>query len=1176
MKKIIFLAGITFLFSILGAQEHTLFETNGPPPNIMFLIDKSDSMNWGVYEHGVDYKEYTRMLATDPDFCSQAELGRDSYVYEALNTEYGRIDSEEKWLKWSNFLMKDENELPRERYTIYLLYNTNDEVQGGEPYNCNRGMTGYTDQDGTVHKIPADIMCRGMGWKSKGLFTYRGTTCYTGGSCSGAVDRQWRVDDPESINTVDGTVTFNYNAGAGGCVGGGICLPTKYYSCKVSGGCPRKITTDELIHELTTVGYWWTGYTRRVNGTDRPVFLTTGNWRNMRSLFNLNIGGTISNLRAWRTCTYCHDDPEGEATSQCSRSKTGGKAYCKMAGGTRNCLDDSGWWFGPEGEDKIDLTLVTDPTDQTKNGPGSATETGGVVIDKWSWYDGSVWHIETYDEPKKARLHRPNSSEMYNIPNNYVATFTVMKKGAVKVAAHFKHFDLKDPDDFMMLTTDNEWRMNRRIDEVREALSEVVESHPEIPFGISIYPWAIKGGEYSVGAGIWSPLSTETVKTLNALNKLAARGTTPTGEALVKVFDYFYNNQELCWSCRRNNLILISDGYPINDNPDSYISAETVPLESYSTHRHKLHSPSAAPDYLRDMKKYFPAYTDDFPNSMEGAASYLYREGRKRGIDLYWQDVHGESDEPGPYRDEEGNDIPDITIDTISFGMEVFRLKDTAERGGGKYYPVSNRKGIREALHEVVTEAINSNAGASAAPAVSLEGTRYGNNLYIPLFSAQLPGHWWGTVNSLCMIENGGNSDSPDKNCLFLNEMYDDGTYKYNEDSARERFSDLPYDANADVSENGFLTGTNSTLKAGERNVYHYSEGSFKKFEPEGPLGNFLQGCEYLDGNCIRRKNPMGDAWHSSPLYLEGDEPAIIVGTNSGFLHVIDAATGEEKKAIIPSGELFTRHMNPDRGFIRGRSKSDTYGVDLTPTRLRLKEDIESPDWISIGYRRGGHGYAFIKKSEILGDLKNKVEWLHGKRGSKIIPMGLSWAGPMIHRYGSSAKIVVPWGYDTFFDDSDKKTADFPSLEAHVFSAAFREPLEDQPSAHNAPEDHVYPVTGKIYPFNWKEGPEKDCSVAEEKETNVFYYADFIGNLFFHDGNPESVPHLLVPFAGNGVDNLSKQNLTSEHDGVTNGDVLKVFGSAKPVLRSRKSPEEEEKREVWIFYGTGDDTRVKK
>ena len=68
---------------------------------------------------------------------------------------------------------------------------------------------------------------------------------------------------------------------------------------------------------------------------------------------------------------------------------------------------------------------------------------------------------------------------------------------------------------------------------------------------------------------------------------------------------------------------------------------------------------------------------------------------------------------------------------------------------------------------------------------------------------------------------------------------------------------------------------------------------------------NFLRGDRSNEGPAPalrERSGTLGDILHSRPLYIaDATNPTVLVGANDGMLHAINAATGAERWAYVPS-----------------------------------------------------------------------------------------------------------------------------------------------------------------------------------------------------------------------------------------------------------------------------------
>jgi len=714
-----------------------------------------------------------------------------------------------------------------------------------------------------------------------------------------------------------------------------------------------------------------------------------------------------------------------------------------------------------------------------------------------------------------------------------------------------------------------------------------------------------------------------------------------TGEALVNVWDHFYQNQEKLLSCRQNIVFLITGGHNHCDEPLHILQGADQNGTAYT--------------YPDSQVFKGRSYFDDFSGYLQSVKDNPGEEWRdlKKAVHvakyLYEDHIGGAYDSP-LYHTPNADDPADrcllgncegnrIRVYPISFVSTSSMLNEIAQAAGGGASSVDATdknamlKYIRDIVKSVPTKSLT-----SAVPALSYSGNSFGNRIFIPAFQVMSPGHWWGTINKLCMI------GEANENCLFLNSVNQDGSHEFNP-SAVELFSSNLYNAtNANDISNGFITGVNKVLTddivaepGSYRNIFFYSEAdslihsatdqafydNASGTTTSGKLKNFMQGCEHEDGNCVPRKNPLGDFWHSSPLYLEfNGGKYVVAGSNSGFLHVFDADTGKEIKAVVPNYDIaITKHL-AGNSYATESSRENTYGVDLSPTRL---SSPSSGDWIAAGFRRGGEegrGYLFMKTEDLLSsgtsmdgtfairlgpcsDTTKTTEADCLAAGAMWNMIGQSWAVPSLYPVtGDNPHIVVPYGYDVWFDNDDFLPEDYPGTKIQVIEGKMSTEALTDPKFLSADFktdflggekiDAKYPAVGRVYPVknthcsdplyatrnecesNWKvwrfeEGAGEDASVQSISDATGYYYADIFGSVFYYDTRGDRYSKIFE------ISSISGQDYGREK----NSDMLKLFGSVKPVIRigheDRAGTEDDlHDREEWVFFGTGDITRLKR
>ncbi|MBT0585785.1 pilus assembly protein PilY [Alteromonas sp. SM 2104] len=172
------------------------------------------------------------------------------------------------------------------------------------------------------------------------------------------------------------------------------------------------------------------------------------------------------------------------------------------------------------------------------------------------------------------------------------------------------------------------------------------------------------------------------------------------------------------------------------------------------------------------------------------------------------------------------------------------------------------------------------------------------------------------------------------------------------------------------------------------------------------------------DGSTSDERLQMGDPIHSQPVIVNysATDSAILVATNHGFLHSIDAQTGTENWAIIPKELLANLH-----DLYRDTSTfNHIYGLDGD----MVLRTVGSKTYLYVGMRRGGNNYyAFDVTSKASPKLVFTIEG--GSTGFESL--GQTWSRPTITKInmGGSVRNVMIFGggYD---DDQDDKLVRSP------------------------------------------------------------------------------------------------------------------------------------------------------
>lgn len=370
-----------------------------------------------------------------------------------------------------------------------------------------------------------------------------------------------------------------------------------------------------------------------------------------------------------------------------------------------------------------------------------------------------------------------------------------------------------------------------------------------------------------------------------------------------------------------------------------------------------------------------------------------------------------------PFADPTGR-MQTVTSHFIGFALDLKLLKDAADAGGGKYYTSDNVSGLVDALQSIIVD-ITADNTTFVAPSVAV--TAYNNfgfrdELYYALFRPSEGSNWIGNVKKykLKTRDADGNPITPmivDRNGT---QAIDPETGFFKETASS--FWNTVVDGE-DVGKGGFAAG----LTSNNRKIYTWygddkSTGSadaiaLESLSSNGTLatqsakisnnmlgvGNDAQRTAVL--NWIMGKNTdgkgnrfaIGDILHNEPRLIayttdenieraEGpdskEEVIIFVGTNEGFIHAIDAKTGNEKFAFLPKELLHVpnKYLSDNKGYNNKAYGMDGYFTTLVEYHDRVNDTRKAKKVnLYAGMRRGGSNYYALDVKDLDSP---KLKWV--------------------------------------------------------------------------------------------------------------------------------------------------------------------------------------------------------
>lgn len=375
-----------------------------------------------------------------------------------------------------------------------------------------------------------------------------------------------------------------------------------------------------------------------------------------------------------------------------------------------------------------------------------------------------------------------------------------------------------------------------------------------------------------------------------------------------------------------------------------------------------------------------------------------------------------------PFADPTGR-MQTVTSHFIGFALDLELLKDAADAGGGKYYTSDNVSGLVDALQSIIVD-ITADNTTFVAPSVAV--TAYNNfgfrdELYYSLFRPSEGSNWIGNVKKYKLKTRGADGKPITPMIVDRNgtQAIDPETGFFKETASS--FWNTVVDGE-DVGKGGFAAG----LTSNNRKIYTWygadkpagsagsatalallsSNGTLNSTTTQSAnisnnmlgVGNDAQRTAVL--NWIMGKNTngsgnrfaIGDILHNEPRLVayttdedieraEGvnskEEVTIFVGTNEGFIHAIDAKTGDEKFAFLPKELLHVpnKYLTNSKGYNNKAYGMDGYFTILTKYGARLSDNTRKIETANLyaGMRRGGSNYYALDVKDLSSP---KLKWV--------------------------------------------------------------------------------------------------------------------------------------------------------------------------------------------------------
>lgn len=443
--------------------------------------------------------------------------------------------------------------------------------------------------------------------------------------------------------------------------------------------------------------------------------------------------------------------------------------------------------------------------------------------------------------------------------------------------------------------------------------------------------------------------------------------------------------------CQKNFIILLTDGEPTNDDDKT------------------------------------PALVADLPG-FNGLLGGCDGSGSGRCLDdlaeyLYRADA-------GPHVDGMQN----VVTYTIGFEIDAPLLEATARRGGGRYYVADDTGSLASALNSVIA-GITERSGTFTAPAVPVDGFNRSateRDAYVAVFEPTGRAHWPGNLKKYQFVD-GGLQDRDGQPAI-------DPVSGFFAAGARSFWS-----PEVDGDRIGAGGAASRFPAPGSRRLYTDIGGpqltaAGNRIESANPaisaallgvpeaerdaLISWIRGADIADinGNDNRseRRLQMGDPLHSRPVVVQYDSEAaagtlVFITTNDGFLHAVDAQSGVEHWAFLPS-RLLPRQQAL---FLDAPTPVHQYGLD-GEMRLYLRNSDGQPGIsgneqaiLLFGMGRGGTA---VYALDVTDPDAPVLLWQVDRQSPGMGALGQVWAAPEVAkiRIGNTLHeaVILGGGYD--------------------------------------------------------------------------------------------------------------------------------------------------------------------
>lgn len=499
------------------------------------------------------------------------------------------------------------------------------------------------------------------------------------------------------------------------------------------------------------------------------------------------------------------------------------------------------------------------------------------------------------------------------------------------------------------------------------------------------------------------------------INSMYGTTYTPLAEAYYDVVRYYrglassYNSapatpsNQVQYRCQKNFGIVVTDGAPTYDT--KFYNASTDPDRD---------NPSVGgADNLPNWDGLNPAppapYSDGNSSISLGSEghSYYLDDIASFAYDVDIRPTASTLDNAGKSFEDSAFNKQSIRTYTVGFNADNQMLKDAAYYGRGKYYTASDRAGLSsalsQALNEISAQAGSGGAGASSSSSLTTS-TRYYKTLYDPA-------DWRGTIEAYSLSETTGR--------LVSRAWTTDSTIT---------------PSNNGASYETYNTATNAVVSLSYSNVSTDQQAILDADLPSGITGTQL--VDWAKGSTVTglrtRTVLLGDVINSTLERLSSTErlassvtgdnsyntymsakaamtSSLLVNSNDGFFHVIDAETGGHRYAFMPSSVFPSLHTVAATDYATGGSHKFMVDGGITVADAELGSTWST---VAVAGMGGGGKSMFAVKLFSAGDNSINALWQitapeTSSPANAFNNLGYTYSKPLVARTSDNEWVAI-------------------------------------------------------------------------------------------------------------------------------------------------------------------------